>query len=496
MTTAPFRRVSLRGRLTMACTAVAAVVGVAGLALFTVLLHRGVSASVDTVLQGRSTQAVAELTAGPGASTGRSSPPAVHEDVDSLTVVYTPSGTVWSSAPAGAGGSLLDHADLVSAAAAPLHATVGADGSEAMRVLAVPVSRAGGTWVVAVATSMGPATAAADRAVTDLRIGLPILLVLVAAGAWVLAGAALRPVERMRADADALGRADPGGPALLSVPASGELARLGRTFNDLLARLQRSLTRQQQLVADTGHELRTPLTVLRTELELADSPERTREELADSIAHARREVERLSKLAEDVLFLARADSAVPLVQPEPVDLVTVLAATERAHRAQAEYLRVALAVSSPEPVWVQGDAEALRRAADNLVANSLAVAAPGGQVTLTAAVRDGRGVLEVSDDGPGFPEGFAERAFERFSRPDSSRPSGQGGAGLGLAIVAEIARALGGSARAGNGSYGGAVVSLEIPLSEPGTEQTSRSPAAIRTGRAFPPGDSAGHGGT
>ena len=482
-------RVSLRGRLTLACTLVAALVGVAGLALFTVLLHRGVSASVDTVLQGRSAQAVDEMPAG-GTPAAGSSASVVHEDVDSLTVIYTPSGRVWSATPAGAAGPLLDHADLVSAATAPLHATVAADGSEAMRVLAVPVTRPGGTWVVAVATSMGPATAAANRAVADLRLGLPVLLALVAAGAWALAGAALRPVERMRADADALARTDPGGPALLNVPASGELARLGHTFNDLLARLQRSLARQQELVADTGHELRTPLTVLRTELELADSPDRTREELADSVSHARQEVERLSKLAEDVLFLARADSAVPLVQPEPVDLAPILAATGRAHRAQADHLGVALVVSAPVPVWVRGDGQALRRAADNLVANSLAAVAGGGRVSMHATVRDGTGVLEVSDDGPGFPDGFAERAFERFSRPDSSRPSGRGGAGLGLAIVAEIVRALGGAARAGNGPDGGAVVRLELPLSAPAEPRSSGTPAAVRTGRSGPPAGS------
>ena len=511
------RRVSLRARLTLACTAVAAIVGVAALALFTFLLDRGVSASVDTVLQGRASQAVGELAA--GSPRGPAAPPAarqVHDDIDSLTVVYTPAGRLWSSSPVGSGASLLDRQDLAAARTGALHATVTSDRREAMRVLAVPVSRTGGTWVVAVATSMGPATAAADRAVTDLRIGLPVLLALVAAGAWLLAGAALRPVERMRVDAETLGRADPGGPAVLRIPPSAELARLGRTFNDLLARLQRSLARQQELVADTGHELRTPLTVLRTELELADSPGRTREELADSVAHARREVERLSKLAEDVLFLARADSAVPLVQVEPVELTAVLAEAERAHRAQAEYLGVHLETSAPAPVWVSGDAQALRRVADNLVANSLASVAEGGRVTMAAAVRGGRGILEVSDDGPGFPPGFAERAFERFSRPESSRPSGRGGAGLGLAIVAEIARALGGTARAGNGGGGGAVVTLEIPLS--GTATGTSGPAAGASeaapgypgaapacpvvpqvplrGRPAPPAGPAGHGGT
>lgn len=473
------RRLSLRLRLALACTVLAAGVGAAGVVVFNALLRRGVAASVDTVLETRSAQAVSRFRAGAlTASTGWGTGDALsaqggsgaegRDEVDSFTALYRPSGALAASSPRGAGAGLLGREQLDDARAGALHLTVVADGSEPLRVMAVPVAGAGGTWVVAVGTSLVPATAAADRAVHDLDLAALVLVVLVAVGAWVLAGAALRPVERMRADAESLIGKGLSGALITVAPTTDELARLGRTFNDLLDRLRRSLARQQELVADTGHELRTPLAVLRTELELADGPGRSPEELSDSIHHARLEVERLSKLATDMLFLARADSDAPLVQTEPVDLAVVVADARRAHRDRASSLEVTLDEEVQENLMVSADRLALRRALDNLVANALAAVGPGGRVRITAERSGDRAALVVTDDGPGFPAGFVDRAFDRFSRPDAARPSERGGAGLGLAIVAEIARALHGTVAAENLEAGGARVIIVLPSLPPG----------------------------
>lgn len=453
-------RPSVRARLTLACTAVAAVVGVAGVALFTVLLHRGVDASLDTVLRARAERVVSAFgAAGPTPSTAEQ-PPGPADEFDSFTAVYRPDGTLAEVDPATAARRLLD-ADQVRDARRGISHIVLTNGEEPIRVLAEPVIRTDGTWVVAVGTSVVPVSGAADRAVRDLYVALPVLLVFVALGAWILAGSALRPVERMRADAERLGDSDTGG--RITEPGSAEeLARLARTFNSLLDRLHRSLIRQRELVADTGHELRTPLTVLRTELELADSPERTRADLADSIAHAHREVVRLSKLAEDFLFLARTDSAAPLVHLAPMDLRPVMVEAARAHRAAADAARVELIVDCEERLGVHGDAGALRRALDNLVANSLSAVPPGGRVLIRAHADGPEVVLEVDDDGPGFPPDYLPHAFERFSRPERSRPSRLGGTGLGLAIVAAVADAHGGRAVAANREPAGAVVSMVL----------------------------------
>lgn len=458
---------SLKSRLALAFTAAAALVAAAGLGLFVVLLHRGVNASVDSVLQARAARVIAELSAR-GLPPAPPPPPAEEaagagqgsHELDSFTVVYRPDGSVYSAEPATAARMLKGSHEIVEARGASGHLTI-TDGEEPLRLLARPVDRAGGTWVVAVGTSLKPASSAADRAASDLLVAVPILIALAGVGAWLLAAASLRPVERMRSDAGRLNEGDLSG--RINVPAeTAELARLATTFNALLDRAQTSLERQRKLVADTGHELRTPLAVLRTELELADSPHSTRADLADAISHARREAERLSRLADDMLFLARADSDSPLVHLQPMDLCPVLDDAVRAHRARAAGSKVDLSCTCPGPLWVRGDAEAVRRAVDNLVGNSLAVTPPSGRVQVCAEQSGPEVVVEVRDSGPGFQPDFLPHAFDRFTRAEAARSSGRHGAGLGLAIVAEIAAAHGGQAAACNPPGGGAAVTMTL----------------------------------
>lgn len=481
---------SLRGRLTLACTALAAFAGAASLALFALLLHRGVDASVDAVLEARATRVVAGLRAErpsavpstPSASgnSGTATAPGpssrTGHELDSFTVVYGPDGTVVTAEPAAAARLLADSHEITEARQTSSHLTID-HGGEPIRLLARPVALPGGTWVVAVGTSLTPASSAADRAVRDLDIGVPVLVALAGVGAWLLAGASLRPVERMRADAGRLGEGHLSG--RITVPArTGELARLATTFNSLLDRAETSLERQRKFVADTGHELRTPLAVLRTELELADTPDSSRDDLAEAISHARQEAERLSKLADDMLFLARADSDSPIVHRQAMDLRPVLYEAVRAHRVPANASMVELTISSTGPLWVDGDAAALRRAVDNLLNNCLAVTPAGGRVEVAARQSGEEIAVDVTDTGPGFPVEFLPHAFERFTRSDPARPSGRHGAGLGLAIVAEIAGAHGGRAQAANLPGGGARVTMLLPAAEPVADTAEPAPAS------------------
>jgi signal transduction histidine kinase len=379
--------------------------------------------------------------------------------VESLTVVYGPDGRVVDAQPLRLPGSPLRSDELAAARSGPVRLTSTVGGRQ-LRMLAAPVVRADGTWVILVGTDEGTAKEAVDQVDRGMLVGGGVLLVLVAAGAWLLSGAALRPVERLRRDAAELGVHDPAG--RLSEPGTeDELAWLARTFNALLDRLHRSLARQRALVADAGHELRTPLAVLRTELELADRPARTRGELAEAVGHARAEVERLSRLADDLLFLARADGGALLTQRRPTELAAVLQEAARGSRAVAG--EVDLVVDVPEGLVADVDAQALRRALDNLLSNALRATGPRGQVRLRAAAGDGGVLVAVEDSGPGFPPGFLPHAFERFRVAEASRSAGGGGAGLGLAIVAEIAAAHGGTAAARNLPDGGAQVVLCLP---------------------------------
>ena len=478
---------SVRGRLVATYTVVAIVLATGGFGVFVVLLNRGLDASVNATLQGRVAPLVTSVANGPpGAVPDTGLAPPEHSasaaarpgtgsagstggtgantvpHVYGFSIVYQPDGTIVQADPATLRVSPLTATQLERAGKGAAYFTVGREEDE-LRVLAVPVTRADGTWIVAVGSNVDVVSDAANKAIRDLLLAVPVLILVAAVGAWLLSGAALRPVDRLRSDAARLGAHDP--ESRLRVPETAdELARLAETFNGLLDRLQNSLARQRNLVADAGHELRTPLAVLRTELDLADRPNRSRDDLADAITHARLEVDRLCQLAEDLLFLARADEHGALIASAPIDLTAVVNDAARAARAAAGRKSISLVTEIGEPAPVRGDPSALRRALDNLVSNALRATPTGGTVTVSTERSGWTATVTVADTGPGFPQEFLAHAFERFRRPDSSRTAVTGGAGLGLAIVAEIVRAHHGAVHADNRPGGGAVVTITLPV--------------------------------
>jgi hypothetical protein len=335
---------------------------------------------------------------------------------------------------------------------------------EPIRAIDVPVARADATWHVVVGASLESAEAAGDRVRTALFAAAALVAILGSAGAWILAGAALRPVERMRSEVAEL--ASSPGEGKIAVPGThDELSRLAVTMNRLLAADRHALETQRQFVSDASHELRTPLSVLRTELELASQRGRTREELADAVSNAAQEVERLARLAQDLLLLARVDEGASVVRATPTPVPPLLAEAARAAGGRAAGLGISVRVHAPDELVAWLDRDQLRRAIDNLVDNALTFSVPGGTIELICRVESGTLVLEVRDEGPGFPNEFLPHAFDRFRRADVARSRAAGGAGLGLAIVRAIASLHGGTATAENRAAGGAVVSIGIPLS-------------------------------
>ncbi len=282
-----------------------------------------------------------------------------------------------------------------------------------------------------------------------------LLIGLVALGAtsvlgYAVTGAALRPVESMRAEAEAISGAEPG--RRLPLPrARDEIRRLGETLNAMLGRLEAALERERGFVADASHELRTPLSLLKTELELALRHPRSAAELEEALGSAAVETDRLVCLAEDLLVLARSDQGRLALRREPVRVHDLL--VDVAGRF-GDDVRV-----DGSDIELVGDEVRLEQALGNLVDN--AVRHGRAPVRLSATARNGSVELHVVDKGPGFPPAFLPHAFERFSRPDEAR-SGRG-AGLGLALVQAIAVAHGGSAFAANRHAGGADVWLSLP---------------------------------
>jgi signal transduction histidine kinase len=342
------------------------------------------------------------------------------------------------------------------------------------RVLAVSARRPDGVWTAVVASSLRSGDTAVSRVERDLIIGGLAAVVLAGVGAWLLATAALRPVERMRREAAEISEHDSA--SRLAVPATGdEIAALAQTINELLARLQGALVREQVFVADAGHELRTPLSVLRTELELAQSPNRTTEELRDAIGHAAGETDRLVSLTEELLFLARRQEDAELsLDLEPVTALARSSADRLAPRAVDA--GVAIDVHGDPALTARVEAVSFRRAVDNLLENAIRFAPPASTIAVDLRIVGPDLVVEVADHGPGFAPEFLPHAFERFRRADAGRARVDGGTGLGLAIVLAVAESHGGIATAENGPGGGARVRITVPAGlEPNPETTART---------------------
>jgi two-component system OmpR family sensor kinase len=243
-----------------------------------------------------------------------------------------------------------------------------------------------------------------------------------------------------------------------------EIARLARAFNELLDRLESAHGTQQRFLADASHELRTPLTVMRGEIEVALRRERPAEEYREVLESSREEIERLARLTENLLSLARSDAGESLMTREAVDLAGLCERVRDALSAAAAEKRMVLAVEAPESVWVQGDAGALERACLNLVENAIRYSPDGESVTLRAWADGREAVLSVSDTGPGIGAEHLPHLFQRFYRVDKARSREHGGAGLGLAIVEALVKAHGGSVAVSSVVGKGTIFTVRLPL--------------------------------
>ena len=305
--------------------------------------------------------------------------------------------------------------------------------------------------------------AALKQLATLLWLAGPGLAIVASILAWLLSVAALRPVENLRRQTSLISEGDLA--KRLPVPDTGdEIATLAATLNDMLARLEEAFERERRFVDDASHELRTPLGILKAELDLALRRSRTKEELEAALLSASEESERLNRLAEDLLVLARADRGKLPLKREKVNAEDLLRGTAARFEARARERGVSLEVSAPPGLAIDVDALRIQQAIGNLIVNALAHTPRGGRVGVAALIDGARElVLAVTDSGSGFPASFIKKAFDPFTRADAGRSRREGGAGLGLAIVKGVAEAHGGSAMAMNQAKGGAVVTLRIP---------------------------------
>jgi signal transduction histidine kinase len=289
-----------------------------------------------------------------------------------------------------------------------------------------------------------------------LLAAVPVLLVVIAALTWLIVGRALRPVETIRREVDAIGPGELD--HRVEEPRSDdEVARLARTMNRMLARLDASAQAQRRFVSDASHELRSPLASLRQHAELAQAhPDRIDgAELAEVVLA---EGARLQDLVESLLLLTRLDESAPLLHRAPVDLDDVVLADARRLR---DLGGIEVDTSGLTAARVDGDERMLARLVRNLTDNASRHAST--RIAVAVAEHAARVELTVDDDGSGIAEAERPRVFDRFVRLDEGRARDSGGSGLGLAIVAEITRAHGGQVHVEESPLGGARFVVDLP---------------------------------
>ncbi len=460
------RRVPIRWRLTLMFAAVMAVL-LAGLIAF---LYFHFRSDLDyNINQGLRTRAqdIAGLVRQQDAQQTRGALGQLPTSENNVVQVLDQSGRVLGASAGFSSPSLLRPQEIPSAAR---RAQLIQRGKE-LRLYAMPLP--GDHKIVVTGVFLSERDEALDKLDDALAIGVPPALLLATLAAYLLAAAALRPVERMRSRAATISTDELG--KRLPLPESeDEIRRLGVTLNAMLDRLEEGLEHERMFVANASHELRMPLAVLKAELEVSLRERGGERQLRAALDSAAEETDRIIKLAEDLLLLARAQDGTLPIESVELDLEELLSELHARFEPIVGREGRSLAVEPvaiPATIFVSGDRDRIAQAVSNLIDNTLRYGA--GPITLSARPAEGSVEIHVTDRGPGFGE-FLPHAFDRFSRADWARR--RGGVGLGLAIVRTIAQAHGGDAGARDLPDGGADVWVSLPASP----SRSRDPALAR----------------
>jgi signal transduction histidine kinase len=317
---------------------------------------------------------------------------------------------------------------------------------------------------------------------------VPLALILAGTGGWLLARRALRPVDQMTTTARRI-EAEHLTQRLEGAQADDELGRLARTLNEMLARLEAAFAQVRSFTSDASHELRTPLTVLKGEIEVALRNPREPGEYQRVLISALEEVERMSRLVDDLLLLSRADAGALRWDHGPVDLDRLVEEVAKQGDILGRGRGVRTRITTLEPLVIQGDDQRLKQLLLNLVDNAVKYSPPAGHVNLglRAVKREAGGgkqeakkaepadpgveprgmdfaEITVQDAGIGIPSEALPRIFERFYRVDQARAREAGGAGLGLCIAKTIAEAHGGRIEVQSTPGAGSTFTVLLPL--------------------------------
>ena len=321
--------------------------------------------------------------------------------------------------------------------------TVRVMGKYPLRVVTIPISENGKmAGIVQVGSSLEGVEDALHQLLLILLIAVPAALLVASAGGLFLANKALRPVDAITQIARRIGSGDLSQRIRIK-RANDELGRLASTFNEMIAKLEKSFRQVKRFTADASHELKTPLTILRGEVEVGLKKKRGLKEYQRILASNLEEISRMSRIVEDLLTLSRADMGELTMEREEIELSTLAREVWEDLQMMAKKKRVQLKFMDDGFTRVEGDPLFLRQLILNITENGLKYTPAGGEVALKVKGDRDQGVVRlfVSDTGVGIPQKDLKRVFDRFFRVDTARSRETGGTGLGLSICQWIAHA-------------------------------------------------------
>lgn len=332
-----------------------------------------------------------------------------------------------------------------------------------IRLLSYPV-RHGETLVniLRVGISLRPMEEMLARLVFVLLIGSPLAVLVSVLGGWFLAGRALRPVDTITLAAQRIAGGDL--TQRIETTSKDEIGRLASTFNDMIARLEASIRQIRQFSADASHELRTPLTITKGETELALRKPRSPEVYRETLESNLEEIDRMSRIVEELLFLSRADLGEVKVASDPVQLDALVREIQLQAMVLGKEQHVETTLGQIEPLHVLGDEWRLRELILNVLDNAVKYSLPRGTVELSLTQRHGTARLTVQDHGIGMTPDEQRLIFDRFYRTDAARAHAQKGTGLGLSICKWIAEAHHGTIEVTSTFGQGSCFTISLPL--------------------------------
>ena len=333
-----------------------------------------------------------------------------------------------------------------------------------LRLISVPIIYRGNLlYIVQVGTSMESVNQTLNRLLLVLLVMMPLALAVSLAGGWFLAGRALRPVDAITLAAQRIAGGDL--THRLNVPAAAdEIGRLARTFNDMIARLETSFRQIRQFSSDASHELRTPLTVMKGETELALRRPRETGDYTVVLESNLEEIDRMTRIVDELLFLSRADMGEVKMEHIPVKLESLLEDIHRQASLLGQDQDIQVALGLVMPAVVLGDELRLRELFLNLVDNAVKYSKPGGTVEISLAAEAGQARVTVMDHGIGIAPSDQARIFDRFYRTDDARAHTKKGTGLGLAICQWIAESHQGCIEVHSEAGKGSTFTVTLPL--------------------------------